>query len=246
MLTTKTALITGASRGIGRAIALDLAKNGANLVLNYAGNQEKAEETKIACEELGATVVLAQGNVALAEDVKKIFQVAVNAFGQVDILVNNAGITRDSLLMKMTEEDWDMVMDTNLKGAYLTTKEATRPMMKARWGRVINIASVVGILGQAGQANYAASKAGLVGMTKSLARELAPRNITVNAIAPGFIQTDMTDALTQEQKESISQNIPLTRFGTGEDVAAMVTYLASEQGSYITGQVISIDGGLSM
>lgn len=191
-------------------------------------------------------MVLAQGNVALAEDVKKIFQVAVNAFGQVDILVNNAGITRDSLLMKMTEEDWDMVMDTNLKGAYLTTKEATRPMMKARWGRVINIASVVGILGQAGQANYAASKAGLVGMTKSLARELAPRNITVNAIAPGFIQTDMTDALTQEQKESISQNIPLTRFGTGEDVAAMVTYLASEQGSYITGQVISIDGGLSM
>ncbi len=242
----KTALITGGSRGIGRAIALELAKQGMNLVINYAGNTQKAEETKADCEKLGATVVLAQGNVADSQDVKKLFEVATEHLGAVDILVNNAGITRDNLLMKLSEEDYDAVLDTNLKGAFLCTKEATRPMMKARWGRIINISSVVGVMGQAGQANYAASKAGLIGFTKSMARELAGRNITVNAIAPGFIQTDMTDALTEEQKDAIRKNIPLNRFGTGEDVAAMVGFLASDMGNYMTGQVISIDGGLAI
>ncbi len=242
MLQEKTAVITGASRGIGKAIALELAKQGANIVINYAGNQSKAEETQAACEALGVKAVIAQGNVAVAEDVKRVFQIATEFGGNVDILVNNAGITRDNLLMKLSEEDFDAVLDTNLKGAFLCSKEVTRAMMKARWGRIIHISSVVGVLGQAGQANYAASKAGLIGLTKSMARELAGRNITVNAIAPGFIQTDMTDALTQEQKEKISGNIPLARFGTGEDIAAMVGFLAGDQGSYITGQVISIDG----
>lgn len=246
MLANKTALITGGSRGIGRAIALELAKQGANVVINYAGNAQKAEETKAECEALGAKVLLAQGNVADSVAVKEIFATATEAFGTVDILVNNAGITRDNLLMKLSDEDYEAVLDTNLKGAFLCCREATRPMMKSRWGRIINISSVVGVMGQAGQANYAASKAGLIGLTKSVARELASRNITVNAIAPGFIQTDMTDALSQEQKDNISKNIPLTRFGTGEDVAAMVGYLASDLGSYITGQVISVDGGLAI
>ncbi|MFI3254661.1 MAG: 3-oxoacyl-[acyl-carrier-protein] reductase [Eubacteriales bacterium] len=242
----KTALITGASRGIGKAIALKLAEGGANLVLNFSGNVEKAEETKTACEAFGVKVILSQGNVSQGEDVKKIFALASEAFGSVDILVNNAGITRDNLLMKMTDEDYDMVMDTNLRGAFLCTREATRPMMKKRWGRIVNISSVVGILGQAGQANYATSKAGMIGLTKSVARELAPRNITVNAIAPGFIQTDMTDALSEEQKEAIAKNIPLARMGTGEDIAGIVAFLSSESGSYITGQVLSVDGGLAI
>lgn len=242
----KTALITGASRGIGRAIAIELAKEGHNIVINYAGNVEKAEETKADCEALGAKVVLAKGNVAVAEDVKQMFAIATEAFTAVDILVNNAGVTRDQLLMKLSEEDYDMVLDTNLKGAFLCSKEASRAMMKRRWGRIINISSVVGILGQAGQANYCASKAGLIGLTKSTARELASRHITVNAVAPGFIQTDMTEALTQEQKDNISKNIPLSRLGTGEDVATMVAFLASDKGSYMTGQVISVDGGLAI
>lgn len=242
----KTALITGASRGIGKAIALELSRLGANIVLNYAGNQEKAQECAKECEALGIKTVLAQGDVSKSEDVKKIFQIATETFGTVDILVNNAGVTRDGLLMKLSDEDYDAVLDTNLRGAFLCTREATRPMMKSRWGRIINISSVVGVLGQAGQANYCASKAGLIGLTKSVARELASRQITVNAIAPGFIQTDMTDALTPEQKENISKNIPLTRLGTGEDVAHMVGFLASDMGSYITGQVISVDGGLAI
>ncbi len=242
----KTALITGASRGIGRAIALELAKEGHNIVINYAGNEVKALETKADCEALGAKVVLARGNVAVAEEVKGIFAMATEAFTAVDILVNNAGVTRDQLLMKLSEEDYDMVLDTNLKGAFLCSKEATRAMMKRRWGRIINISSVVGILGQAGQANYCASKAGLIGLTKSTARELASRHITVNAVAPGFIETDMTDALTQEQKDNISKNIPLARLGKGEDVAAVVAFLASDKGSYMTGQVLSVDGGLAI
>lgn len=242
----KTALITGASRGIGRAIALELAGQGSNIIINYAGNQEKAQETQKECEALGVSTLLLQGDVADSAQVKAMMDKALAAFPAIHILVNNAGVTRDGLLMKMSDEDYDTVLDTNLKGAFLCTRQLTRPMMKQRWGRIINISSVVGVLGQAGQANYAASKAGLLGLTKSVARELASRQITVNAIAPGFIQTDMTDALSQEQKESIAKEIPLERLGTGEDIAKMVAFLAGDQGSYITGQVISIDGGMAM
>lgn len=246
ILKDKTALVTGGSRGIGRAIALELAGMGANLVINYAGNEAKAQETKEECEKLGVSAIIVQGDVAKAEDVTNLMEKATEAFGSVDILVNNAGITRDGLLMKMSDEDFDAVLAANLRGAFLCTRAVTRGMMKKRWGRIINMASVVGVLGQAGQANYCASKAGLIGLTKSNARELASRNITVNAIAPGFIQTDMTAALTEEQQENICKNIPLARMGQAEDVAAMVGFLASDKGSYLTGQVISVDGGLAI
>lgn len=246
MLKGKTALVTGASRGIGRAIALELANLGANIVINYAGNEEKAKETLAECEKLGVSGMIVQGNVASSSDVENMVKVTTEKFKTVDILVNNAGITKDGLLIRMSEEDFDSVMDVDLKGAFLCTKAVTRMMMKQRWGRIINLSSVVGILGQAGQANYCASKAGLIGLTKSNARELASRNITVNAVAPGFIQTDMTDALSAEQQESISKNIPLERLGTVEDVAKVVGFLASDAGSYITGQVISVDGGLAI
>lgn len=242
----KTAIVTGGSRGIGKAIALELASQGANIVINYAGNLEKAKETQTECEAFGVETLLVQGDVSQTEQVKHLVDSAQSQFQTIDILVNNAGITRDGLLMRMSDEDYDQVMDTNLKGAFLCTRQVTRAMMKQRWGRIINISSVVGVLGQGGQANYAASKAGLIGLTKSVARELASRNITVNAIAPGFIQTDMTDALTPEQKEAISKNIPLERLGTGEDIAKMVGFLAGDTGSYITGQVISVDGGMAM
>ncbi len=246
ILKDKTALITGGSRGIGRAVALELAGMGANIVINYAGNEAKAQETKEECEKLGVSAIIVQGDAAKAEEVNAVISKATETFGSVDILVNNAGITRDGLLMKMSDEDFDAVLDTNLRGAFLYTRAVTRGMMKKRWGRIINMASVVGVLGQAGQANYCASKAGIIGLTKSNARELASRNITVNAIAPGFIQTDMTAALTDEQQENISKNIPLARLGQPEDVAAMVGFLASDKGSYITGQVISVDGGLAI
>lgn len=246
MLQEKTALVTGASRGIGRAIALELASQGANVVINYAGNQEKAQETLEECKKFGVSGIVVGGNVAKSEEVQHLFEVATKEFKTVDILVNNAGITKDGLLIRMSEEDFDDVIDVNLKGAFLCTKAATRAMMKQRWGRIINLSSVVGVLGQGGQANYAASKAGVIGLTKSVARELAPRNITVNAIAPGFIQTDMTEALSMEQQEQISKNIPLERLGTVDDVAKVVGFLSSEYGSYITGQVLSVDGGLAM
>lgn len=250
MLQGKTALVTGASRGIGRAIALELASQGVNIIVNYAGNREKAEETAKLCEEIGKersikTMVIA-ADVSSSEDVKSMIDQGSKEMGSIDILVNNAGITKDGLLLRMSDEDFDAVMDTNLKGAFLCTRGVTRMMMKNRWGRIINLSSVVGILGQGGQANYAASKAGVIGLTKSVARELASRNITVNAVAPGFIQTDMTDALSPEQKAEIGKNIPLERLGTVEDVAKMVGFLASEHSSYITGQVISVDGGMAM
>lgn len=250
MLQGKTALVTGASRGIGRAIALELASQGANIIVNYAGNREKAEETATLCEEIGKafsikTMVIA-ADVSSSEDVKSMIDLGSKEMGSIDILVNNAGITKDGLLLRMSDEDFDAVMDTNLKGAFLCTRAVTRMMMKNRWGRIINLSSVVGILGQGGQANYAASKAGVIGLTKSVARELASRHITVNAVAPGFIQTDMTDALSAEQKAEISKNIPLERLGTVEDVAKIVGFLAGEHSSYITGQVISVDGGMAM
>lgn len=246
MLKGKTALITGASRGIGRAIALELASQGANIVVNYAGNEEKARETVEACEKLGVTAILAQGDVSSGEQVENVMKIATEQFKQVDILVNNAGITKDGLLLRMSEDDFDSVVDTNLKGAFLFTKAVTRSMMKQRWGRIINLSSVVGVLGQAGQVNYGASKAGVIGLTKSTARELASRNITVNAVAPGFIQTDMTAALSPEQQEQIGKNIPLERLGTPEDVAKVVGFLVGEGGNYVTGQVISVDGGMAM
>lgn len=250
MLQGKTALVTGASRGIGRAIALELASQGANIIINYAGNQEKAKETAVLCEEIGKVystkTLVISADVSSSEQVTSMIEQGNQEMGSIDILVNNAGITKDGLLLRMSDEDFDAVLDTNLRGAFLCTRGVTRMMMKKRWGRIINLSSVVGILGQAGQVNYAASKAGVIGLTKSVARELASRNITVNAVAPGFIQTDMTEALTPEQKTEIGKNIPLERLGTVEDVAKLVGFLASEHSSYITGQVISVDGGMAM
>ncbi len=242
----KTAVITGGSRGIGRAICVALAEAGNNIVVNYAGNQNAAEETVKLCQEKGVEAIAVAGNVAVAEDVKNLMAKATEAFGSIDILVNNAGITKDNLLMRMSEEDFDGVIDVNLKGAFLCMKEVSRPMMKQRKGKIINISSVVGLIGNAGQVNYCASKAGLIGMTKSLARELAGRNIQVNAVAPGFIQSDMTEVLSEQTKESLLSSIPMGRMGTAEDVAKVVAFLAGEGSDYMTGQVISIDGGMAM
>lgn len=246
MLEGKTALITGASRGIGRAIAVELASQGANVVINYSGSEEKARETLELCEKQGVSGIIVQGDVSSSSDVEQIFAKASETFGAVQVLVNNAGITKDGLLLRMSEEDFASVLDVNLKGAFLCTKAATRTMMKQRWGRIINLSSVVGLIGQAGQANYAASKAGIIGFTKSVARELGSRHVTVNAIAPGFIQTDMTDELSSEQQENILKNVPLNRVGNVEDVAKVAGFLASDSASYITGQVISVDGGLAI
>lgn len=239
------ALITGGSRGIGRAICLEHARNGYDIALNYAGNTEKATETKKVCESYGATVLLLQGDVSKDEEVKRMVQETLTTFGRIDILVNNAGITRDNLLMGMKEDEFDAVIDTNLKGAFLCSKHVIRSMIKQRFGRIVNMSSVVGIHGNAGQINYSASKAGLIGMTKSLAKEVGSRGITVNAVAPGFIETDMTDALTPEQKETIAKQIAVRRLGTVEDIAKTVSFLTSSETSYITGQVISVDGGMS-
>lgn len=242
----RTAVVTGGSRGIGRAICLELAKEGTNLVINYAGNLQAAEETKKSCEELGAKVLLVQGDVSSFDDCKALFDAAVERFGRVDILVNNAGITRDNLILRMSGEDFDKVVDVNLKGTWNCLKLASKIMVKQRYGRIVNITSVVGVIGNAGQTNYAASKAGVIGMTKSLARELAPRGITVNAVAPGYITTDMTAGLSDEIRETVKNAIPLQRLGDAGDVAALVAFLASDKAGYITGQVIHVDGGLAM
>ncbi len=242
----QVAVVTGGSRGIGRAICLKFASLGANLVINYAGNTEKAEETKTMCEKLGAKVVLVPGSVADAAVCEKLIAEAVESFGRVDILVNNAGITRDNLIMRMSEEDFDAVIDVNLKGAWNCMKQVSRMMMKQRSGRIINLSSVVGVVGNAGQVNYAASKAGIIGMTKSLAKELGSRGVTVNAVAPGFVQTDMTDVLGEEMKESLQQTIPMGRLGDPEDIANAVAFLAGDEASYITGQVLHVDGGMVM
>ena len=242
----QTAIVTGGSRGIGRAVAVRLAKDGMNLVINYRGNSAAAEETERLCRELGAEVLLVQGDVSRAEDCEKLAAQAKEAFGRVDVLVNNAGITRDGLLARMTEEDFRAVLDVNLVGPWNMMKAVNRIMMKQRYGRIVNLSSVVGLRGNAGQVNYAASKAGVIGMTKSLAKELAGRNITVNAVAPGFIDTDMTAALTETAKNAVLGSIPMGRMGTPENVAKAVAFLAGEDAGYITGQVLAVDGGMSM
>ncbi|WP_080874788.1 3-oxoacyl-[acyl-carrier-protein] reductase [Oceanobacillus timonensis] len=246
MLQGQTAVVTGASRGIGREIALELAKNGANVVVNYSGSEAKAEEVVTEVEELGVKAVKIQANVSDEESVKQLMKQAVKEFGSIDILVNNAGITKDNLLMRMKEEEFDQVIQTNLKGTFLCTKAVTRQMMKQKSGRIINVASIVGVSGNPGQANYVAAKAGVIGLTKTTAKELASRNILVNAVAPGFISTDMTDQLSEEQQESLLQLVPLERFGKPEDVARVIRFLASEDANYITGQTIHIDGGMVM
>ncbi|GAA5415073.1 3-oxoacyl-[acyl-carrier-protein] reductase FabG [Paraliobacillus ryukyuensis] len=246
MLEKQVALVTGASRGIGRAIALELARQGASVVVNYAGNEVKAQEVVDEIEALGAKAIKIQANVSEEEEVKNLIKETVAQFGRLDILVNNAGITRDNLLMRMKENEFDEVIQTNLKGVFLTSKAVTRQMMKQRSGRIINVASVVGISGNPGQANYVAAKAGVIGMTKTAAKELASRNILVNAVAPGFIETDMTNELTDEQRESMATLIPLERLGKAEDVANVVRFLASSDAAYITGQTIQVDGGMVM
>ena len=242
----KTAVVTGGSRGIGRAICEELARGGANVVLCYAGRAEAAQETVTACEDLGAKALAVQCNVADEAQVKALMDAAVKEFGRIDILVNNAGVTRDGLVMMMKEADFDAVIDVNLKGTFNCCKAAAQRMMKQRYGRIVNLSSVVGVAGNAGQANYAASKAGVIGLTKSLARELAARNVTANAVAPGFIATDMTDALSEKQREAIVGRIASKRLGEPEDVAKLVRFLASEDAGYITGQVVCIDGGMSL
>ena len=245
-LTGKTAIVTGGSRGIGRAVCLELARRGCNIVLSFAGNTAAAEQTAADCQALGVQALAVQGDVSDADAVKALFDAALKQFGAVDILVINAGITRDSLLMLLKAEDFDAVVDTNLKGTFLCMKAAVRPMMKQRRGRIISLSSVVGLHGNAGQVNYAATKAGVIGMTKSLAKELAGRNITVNAVAPGFIDTDMTAVLPEKAREAILASIPMARLGAAEDVANAVAFLASDEAGYITGQVLAVDGGMSM
>ena len=242
----KTAVVTGGSRGLGRAVCLELARGGANVVFCYAGNEAAAQETVSACEALGAKALALQCNVSSEADVKALMDTALKAFGRIDILVNNAGITRDNLLMLMKPEDFDAVISANLKGTFLCMKAAARQMVKQRYGRIVNLSSVVGLRGNAGQVNYAASKAGVIGMTKSLAKELAVRNITVNAIAPGFMETDMTAALPPAARTAALASIPMGRMGTPEDAAQAVAFLASPAAGYITGQVLAVDGGMSM
>lgn len=242
----QTAIVTGGSRGIGRAVAVRLAKDGMNLVINYRGNSAAAEETELLCRELGAEVLLVQGDVSRAEDCEKLAAQAKEAFGRVDVLVNNAGITRDGLLARMTEEDFRAVLDVNLVGPWNMMKAVNRIMMKQRYGRIVNLSSVTGLMGNMGQTNYAAAKAGILGMTKSYAREVASRGITVNAVAPGFIDTDMTEAMSEGAKDKIVTGIPMGRTGKPEDVAEAVAFLASEQAGYITGEVLRVDGGMAM
>ncbi|RWZ60526.1 3-oxoacyl-[acyl-carrier-protein] reductase [Halobacillus fulvus] len=246
MLKDQVALVTGASRGIGRAIALELAGQGAKVAVNYAGSEDKAEAVVQEIREKGGEAIKIQANVAIEDDVKRMVKTVVDEFGRLDILVNNAGITKDNLLMRMKEEEFDAVIDTNLKGVFLCTKGVTRQMMKQKYGRIVNVASIVGVSGNPGQANYVAAKAGVIGLTKSNAKELASRNIQVNAVAPGYITTDMTDALTDEQREQMMSLIPLKRLGEGEDVARVVRFLASEDAAYMTGQTLHVDGGMVM
>ncbi|MEK8132015.1 3-oxoacyl-[acyl-carrier-protein] reductase [Paenibacillus filicis] len=246
MLTGKVALVTGASRGIGRAIAVTLAEAGADVVVNYAGSEGAAAETVAQIEALGRRSFKVKANVGSVQEVEDMFKQVLEAFGRIDILVNNAGITRDNLIMRMKEEEFDEVIETNLKGVFNCVKAATRPMMKQRSGRIVNISSVVGALGNPGQANYVAAKAGVIGMTKAAAKELSSRGITVNCVAPGFIETDMTDKLSAELREGLLKQIPLARLGQPGDIAKAVRFLVSEDASYMTGQTIHIDGGMYM
>ena len=246
MLKGKCAVITGASRGIGRSIALQLAEEGANVVINYRNNEEEALKVKQELEDLGSQVLVVKADVSELEQAENLIKEAKKEFGRVDILVNNAGITKDNLIIRMKEEDFDSVIKTNLKGAFNCLKAVTPIMLKQKYGKIVNMASVVGVVGNPGQVNYCASKAGLIGMTKSLAKEIGSRNITVNAIAPGFIDTDMTKILSDDQKKKILSQIPLNKFGNVEDIANVALFLGSENSNYITGQVIHVDGGMAM
>ena len=246
LLEGKTAVVTGSARGLGKAIALKLASMGANIVLNDIAASDALEPTAEEFKNAGYKVIVTRGDVRSAEDVKATIASAVEAFGSVDILVNNAGITKDKPMALMSEEDWDAVLDINLKGAFICTKFAAKQMMKQRYGRIVNIASVAGRYGNPGQANYSASKGGLIGLTKTTAKEFASRGITCNAVAPGMIQSKMTDVLPEELRKKYLENIPLGRFGTPEDVAGVVAFLASDDAAYVTAQVIDIDGGLVM
>ncbi|HEG7510747.1 TPA: 3-oxoacyl-[acyl-carrier-protein] reductase [Staphylococcus aureus] len=243
---TKSALVTGASRGIGRSIALQLAEEGFNVAVNYAGSKEKAEAVVEEIKAKGVDSFAIQANVADADEVKAMIKEVVSQFGSLDVLVNNAGITRDNLLICMKEQEWDDVIDTNLKGVFNCIQKATPQMLRQRSGAIINLSSVVGAVGNPGQANYVATKAGVIGLTKSAARELASRGITVNAVAPGFIVSDMTDALSDELKEQMLTQIPLARFGQDTDIANTVAFLASDKAKYITGQTIHVNGGMYM
>lgn len=243
---TKTAIVTGASRGIGRKIALELGKEGYNVVVNYAGNKEKAEEVVSEIKSFGVEAFAFQANVSEQDEVKAMIKETTSQFGTIDALVNNAGITRDNLLMRMKQDEWDDVINTNLKGVFNCVQAVTRPMLKQKSGRIINLSSVVGSLGNAGQVNYVATKSGVEGMTRTFARELASRGITCNAVAPGFIVSDMTDQLSDELKEQMKSQIPLARFGEDSDIAHTVAFLASDKASYITGQTIHVNGGMYM
>ncbi|MCD7735492.1 MAG: 3-oxoacyl-[acyl-carrier-protein] reductase [Lachnospiraceae bacterium] len=244
MLEGRIALVTGASRGIGRAIALTLAGYGADVAVNYCGSGEKAKETALEIEKLGRRAILVKADVSVQEDCERMFREVTEQLGAPDILVNNAGITRDNLALRMSTEDFERVLDTNLKGTFFCMKLAGKQMLRKRYGRIISLSSIVGLHGNAGQLNYSAAKAGVVGMTKSLAKELAGRSITVNAVAPGYVDTDMTAVLSDAQKEAIQAQIPLGRIGQPKDIAEAVAFLASDKAAYITGQVISVDGGI--
>ncbi len=242
----KAAIVTGASRGIGRATAVRLAKMGMDIVFTYNSGSEAAEETKALCEAEGARVLAVQADVSKSGNCDELVAKTLEFCGRIDVLVNNAGITRDGLIIRMTDEQFDQVIDTNLNGAFYMMRAVSKQMMKQRCGRIINISSVVGVMGNAGQVNYAASKAGIIGMTKSLARELASRKVTVNAIAPGMIATDMTAVMSDKAKEAMKAAIPVGEMGKPEDIAAAVAFLASEDAGYITGQVICVDGGMAI
>lgn len=245
-LSGKTALVTGASRGIGRSIALALAEAGANVAVNYAGSEAAAAEVAEQIRAKGVEAITVQANVGRTDEADRLIKDVADAWGKIDILVNNAGITRDNLIMRMKEEEFDQVIETNLKGVFNCLKAVTRPMMKQRFGRIINISSVVGVLGNAGQANYVAAKAGVIGLTKSSAKELASRGITVNCVAPGFIDTDMTQVLSDDLRDSMLGGIPLARLGRPEEIANVVLFLASDASSYMTGQTLHVDGGMYM
>ncbi|MDF2839958.1 MAG: fabG [Clostridia bacterium] len=245
-LTGKTAIVTGGARGIGKSIAMTLAAAGANIVINYTRSSKEAEEVVEEAKKLGVSALAVKADVSKNDEIENLVKEVLNHFDSIDILVNNAGITRDNLLIRMSEEDFQAVIDINLKGAFICTKHVSKVMMKQRKGKIINIASVVGVMGNAGQSNYAASKAGLIGFTKSIAKELAKRNVNVNAVAPGYIETDMTASLPEKVREEFMINIPMARGGEPQDVANVVLFLSSEYSDYITGQVINIDGGMVM
>lgn len=242
----RVAIVTGATRGIGLAVAMRLAGDGFDIVANYRGDDDVADAARKQLEASGRTIVMSKGDVSNADEAGALIETALSELGQLDALINNAGITRDTLMMRMSEDDWDSVLSINLKGAFLTSKAAIRPMIRQRSGRIVNMTSVVGLVGNAGQANYASAKAGLVGLTKSMAREVGSRGITVNAVAPGFIETRLTDVLNQEIKDNLLKQIPAGRLGQPEDVAGAVAFLVSPDASYITGHVLTVDGGLFM